>query len=118
MGSIKTAKAHFRRARLLRLPEILQPSFQLLDVVVVNGRFPPCSIQLIRRKSGVVPKGLIVEIQRAIRQSRPGNRRNAIKERAQFQGRRISVLTGSHRANSLGSKRACSCDYRELYDCD
>ena len=69
MGTVEAAKAHFRRARLLGLPEILPPSFQPLYVLAVNGRFPPRPVERIRGKPDVIPEWLVDEIERAIRQS-------------------------------------------------
>ena len=83
------------------------------DVVPVDGRFPLRSVQLIRRKPRVVLKSLVEEIQRAIRQSGPGERRNAIDERAQFQGSRNLALTRTHRVNPASLERTTS-DCAEL----
>ena len=65
--TVEAAQAHFRLPRLLGLLEILPPGFELLDIVPMDSRFPFRSIQLVRRKSGVVPKSLVEEIQGVIR---------------------------------------------------
>jgi hypothetical protein len=69
IGTVEAAKAHFRRTSLLELPEILPPGFELWQVVPMDSRFPLRSIKLLQRKAGIIPKGLIAEIQRAIWQS-------------------------------------------------
>jgi len=76
--SVEAAKAYFRCPRLPGSCVSLPPGFELLDIVRVDGRFPLRSVQLIRRKPGVIPKSLVEEIQGAIRQSGPGKRWNAI----------------------------------------
>src|SRR5262249_52944108 len=98
-GSVKPAKAHFRRASLFGLPQILPPGFELLDVFTVNGRFPAQVVQLIRRKPDVIAKWLVAEIQGTIRQSRPSHRWDALEKRAQFQRSRKLALSRIHMAN-------------------
>src|SRR5262249_17496046 len=84
--SVVAAKAYFCRASLLGLGEILPPRFELFYIVLVDGRFPLRLIQTVRQKPGVIQKSLVEEIQGAIRQSRPREHRNAVDERADFQG--------------------------------
>src|SRR6516165_7739105 len=97
--SVEAAKAFFRRAGFLGLPDVLPPSSEFLEIVRMDDRFPLPSNQPIRRKPGVLSKSFIDEIQRAIRQSGPGNGQNRVDESAEFQGSWALSLTHTHGVN-------------------
>src|SRR5215469_4043507 len=97
--TVEAAKAFFRRASFLGLPDVLPPSSEFLEIVRMDDRFPLPSNQLIRRKPGVLSKSFIDEIQRAIRQSGPGNGQNPVDESAEFQCSGALSLTRTHRVN-------------------
>src|SRR5215469_4749070 len=99
VGSVETAKAFFRCASLFGLPDILPPGFELWDIVRMDNRFPLPPDQLIRRKPGVISELLVDEIQRAIRQSGPGNRQYGVDESPEVKGSPALALADAHEVN-------------------